>query len=137
MRRLVLDAGPLIALLSSQDNYHKEAREGFAQLPKEFGEVLTPLPILFEVYKFVAREQSPSVARKALSVIKQETVIILLEIESMQTIFDLAMQMTNWQGSLEDASVVVIAQKFNAPIWTIDYRDLSWFKNIQLWTPFT
>ena len=82
----------------------------------------------------MARKQSPSVARKVLSVIKQETVIILLEIETMQTIFDLAMQMTNWQGSLEDASVVVIAQKFNAPIWTIDYRDLSWFKNIQLWT---
>jgi predicted nucleic acid-binding protein len=135
MRRLVLDAGPLIALLSSQDNYHKEARQGFAQLPKEFGEILTPLPILFEVYKFVAREQSPQVAQKALSVIKEETAIVPLEMETIQTIFDLVIQMTNWQGSLEDASVVVIAQKFNALIWTLDYRDLSWFKNIQLWTP--
>lgn len=36
---------------------------------------------------------------------------------------------------LEDASVAAIAQKFNAAVWTFDYRDLSWFKNLQLWTP--
>lgn len=137
MRRLVLDAGPLIALLSSQDNYHKEAIKGFAQLPQEFGEVLTPLPVLFEVYKFVAREQCPQVAQKALTIIKEETTIVPLEMETMQTTFDLVIQMTNWQGSLEDASVVVIAQKFNALIWTLDYRDLTWFKNIELWTPST
>lgn len=62
---------------------------------------------------------------------------LVLEMETMQTTFDLVIQMTNWQGSLEDASVVVIAQKFNALIWTLDYRDLTWFKNIELWTPST
>lgn len=55
MKKLVLDAGPLIALVSQQDNYHNEAIRGFTQIPRIFGEMLTPLPILFEVYKFVCR----------------------------------------------------------------------------------
>ncbi len=56
MKRLVLDAGPLIALVSIKDDYHQECKAGFSKLPALFGEVLTPLPVLFEVYKFVLRE---------------------------------------------------------------------------------
>ncbi|WP_308253980.1 hypothetical protein [Geminocystis sp. GBBB08] len=62
MKRLVLDAGPLIALLSQKDNYHDEAKRGFSQISVAFGEVLTPLPILFEVYKFVSRNESVKIA---------------------------------------------------------------------------
>lgn len=32
MKRLVLDAGPLIALVSERDNYHTEAKLGFSQI---------------------------------------------------------------------------------------------------------
>ncbi|MEH2282965.1 MAG: hypothetical protein V7K90_16820 [Nostoc sp.] len=66
MKRLVLDAGPLIALVSVQDDYHQECKAGFSKLPALFGEVLTPLPVLFEVYKFVLREQSSRAAMTAL-----------------------------------------------------------------------
>ena len=45
MKRLVLDAGPLIALVSEKDNYHSQAELGFSQISLVFGEVLTPLPI--------------------------------------------------------------------------------------------
>jgi predicted nucleic acid-binding protein len=135
MRRLILDAGPLIALLSAEDDYHEKCLAGFAKLPVEFGEVLTPLPILFEVYKFVARSQSPSVAQKALAVIVSDTVVVPLDLEMFEYIFGIICQLPNWRGSLEDASVVAIALSYNAPVWTLDYRDLSWFKNIELWTP--
>ena len=135
MRRLVLDAGPLIALFSAKDDYHEFCKAGFAQLPTVFGEVLTPLPILFEVYKFVAREQSSHVAQKALSVICDDTLIVPLELKAFQNIYSMVCQMPKWKGSLEDASVVVTAQHYNASVWTLDYRDLRWFKNLHLWTP--
>jgi predicted nucleic acid-binding protein len=76
MKRLVLDAGPLIALVSVQDDYHQECKAGFSKLPALFGEVLTPLPVLFEVYKFVLREQSSRAAMTALAVISENTVTI-------------------------------------------------------------
>ncbi|MCU0536078.1 MAG: PIN domain-containing protein [Hydrococcus sp. Prado102] len=135
MRRLVLDAGPLIALLSASDDRHFECVAGFAKLPVEFGSVLTPLPILFEVYKFVARSQSPAAAQKALAIVVEDTVIVPLDLETFQNIYSMVCQIPNWQGSLEDASVVAIATQYNASVWTLDYRDLSWFKNIELWTP--
>ena len=135
MRRLVLDAGPLIALFSIKDERHKECKAGFAQLPTLFGEVLTPLPVLFEIYKFVAREQSSEAAQKALAVIIEDTLVVPLELETFWNVYNLVCQMPQWKGSLEDASVVITAKQYSASVWTLDYRDLSWFKDLELWIP--
>ncbi|WLT40531.1 hypothetical protein NON20_25145 (plasmid) [Synechocystis sp. B12] len=78
MKRLVLDAGPVIALFSCKDDYHELAKEGFARLPRDFGEVLIPLPIVFEVYKFVAFNQSFAMAQKMLITLQAKTVIEIL-----------------------------------------------------------
>ena len=135
MKRLVLDAGPLIGLVSKKDNYHSGAKQGFSQIPINFGEVLTPLPILFEVYKFVSRHESAKAAQTLLSIIKYDTVIIPISETDFAIISDLVLQITNWQGTLEDASVIVIAQQYQAQVWTLDYKDLGYFSNVQFWTP--
>lgn len=135
MKRLVLDAGPLIALVSKQDNYHSEAKQGFSQIPVNFGEVLTPLPILFEVYKFVCRNESPQIAQFLLNLIQEETVVIPITESDFLILSDLVSQNPSWRGTLEDASVIVIAQKYQAYVWTIDYKDLGFFSNINFWNP--
>ncbi len=135
MKRLVLDAGPLIALVSVKDDYHQECKAGFSKLPALFGEVLTPLPVLFEVYKFVLREQSSREAMTALAVICEDTVVVPLSMEMFRDIYSMVRQIPNWQGSLEDASVVAVAKLYDANVWTLDYRDLSWFKSLELWSP--
>ncbi len=135
MRRLVLDAGPLIALVSQKDDYHDLAMVGFARLAAEFGEVLTPLPIVFEVYKFVAFNQSFAVARQLLTILRAETVIEILSENDFLEIFELIIQYPEWTATLEDASVLRIAQRTQAWVWTIDYQDLAFFKNINFWTP--
>ncbi|ELS01036.1 hypothetical protein Xen7305DRAFT_00007370 [Xenococcus sp. PCC 7305] len=89
MKRLVLDSGSLIGLISKKDHYHQEAKLGFSQIPSIFGEVLTPLPILFEVYKFVSRYQSVDAARTLLTIIQSETVIVTLSSSDFTTISDL------------------------------------------------
>ncbi len=135
MQRLVLDSDPLIGLLSKKDQYHQEAKQGFRQIPATFGEVLTPLPILFEVYKFVSRYQSPDSSRTLLGVIQTETVIISLANEDFAAISDLVLNTPKWQGSLEDASVIFTAQQYQAQIWTIDYQDFGFFSNLEFWNP--
>lgn len=135
MKRLVLDSGPLIGLVSRKDKYHQEAKRGFSQIPVIFGEVLTPLPILFEVYKFVSRYQSVNVARTLLKIIQTETVIISLSNLDFTAISDLVLTTPNWKGSLEDASVIFTAQEYQAIIWTIDYQDFGFFNNLQFWNP--
>ena len=135
MKRLVLDSGPLIGLLSKKDQYHQEAKRGFKQIPIVFGEVLTPLPILFEVYRFVSRYQSVDAALTLLTIIQSETVIVTLSYSDFITISDLVLTTPNWQGSLEDASVICTAQQYQAPVWTIDYQDFSFFKSLEFWNP--
>lgn len=135
MKRLLLDAGPVIALFSRKDEYHELAKEGFARLPRDFGEVLIPLPIVFEVYKFVAFNQSFAMAQKMLTTLQAETVIEILSQNDFLEIFDLATQHTDWTVTLEDASVLVVAQRTQSLVWTIDYQDLGFFKNINFWTP--
>jgi len=135
MKRLVLDAGPLIALVSEKDNYHNEAKLGFSKVSLLFGEVLTPLPILFEVYKFVYRHESPNIAQKLLSVIQKETVIVTISESDFLNILDLVLNFSHWRGTLEDASVMVIAKKYHGQIWTIDYKDLGFFGDIEFWNP--
>ena len=135
MERLVLDSGPLIGLLSKKDQYHQEAKRGFSQIPDTFGEVLTPLPILFEVYKFVSRYQSVDAARTLLEIIQAETVIVPLSHADFIAISDLVLTTLNWRGSLEDASVIFTAQDYQAKIWTIDYQDFGFFSNLELWNP--
>lgn len=135
MKRLVLDAGPLIALISERDNYHSEAKLGFSQISRVFGEVLTPLPILFEVYKFVSRNESAKIAQKLLSVIQEETVIVTISESDFMSISDLVLNFSHWRGTLEDASVIVIAKKYQGQIWTIDYKDLGFFGDIEFWNP--
>ena len=70
-----------------------------------------------------------------LSIIQYDTVIIPISETDFATISDLVLQIANWQGTLEDASVILIAQKYQAQVWTLDYKDLGYFSNVQFWTP--
>ena len=90
---------------------------------------------MFEVYKFVSRYQSLNSARTLLDIIQTETVIIPLDHSDFTTISDLVLTTPNWQGSLEDASVIFTAQQYQAPIWTIDYQDFGFFNNLEFWNP--
>ncbi len=38
-----------------------------------------------------------------------------------------------WRGTLEDASVVLLALKAGAPVWTLNYRDLGVFQELSFW----
>jgi hypothetical protein len=93
---------------------------GFSKLPTLFGEVMIPLPVLFEVYKFVLREQSSRAAMTALSVISENTVTVPVSMEMFQEIYSMVRQIPDWQGTLEDASVVAVAQLYNTSVWTTE-----------------
>ena len=81
------------------------------------------------------REQSSREAMTALAVICEDTVVVPLSMEMFRDIYSMVRQIPDWQGSLEDASVVAVAKLYDASVWTLDYRDLSWFKSLELWFP--
>ncbi len=132
---LILDAGPLIALFSAQDQDHALCRAGFEQLASQNATLRIPMPVLFEVYKWLLYHISYPEAQQALSVMQDSLEIDPITASDFAEITQLVRSLQNWCGSLEDASIVIIAQQHQSPVWTLNYRDLGLFKTLQFWIP--
>ncbi len=134
-RRVVLDAGPLIALLHGGDRYHASAVAGFQQLADAGGELITPLPIVFEVYKWILHESGPRSAREGLRQMRGALAFAFPDPEAFDAAATLSDSTRDWAGTLEDALVAVTALRMRIPVWTLNFRDLGAFSNLRFWTP--
>lgn len=132
---MVLDAGPLIGLVDRDDHYHTDARRGFEQLAASRTQLVVPLPIVFEVYKWLAYEISPLAARDGFALMRRACHIRTVEPSDLDEIVGLAEGMPLWSGSLEDALVAMVGLRTDTPVWTLNYRDLAAFPNLRFWTP--
>ncbi|GEM88361.1 type II toxin-antitoxin system VapC family toxin [Meiothermus granaticius] len=131
--RLVLDAGPLIALFHAGDPDHEAAVRGFQELAQQDSRLITPLPVLFEVYKWLLFEGGPAVARRALERMLEALEVVPIGYSDLEASQVLLVGRPDWRGTLEDASVVLLALRAKAPVWTLNYRDLGVFKELSFW----
>jgi predicted nucleic acid-binding protein len=133
---IVLDAGPLIALSHEGDRDHAAARSAFAALVDARSRLVAPLPIVFEVYKWLLYKTGAAAAQNALAEMRSALDIVCptnRDVDDTSTL--VATLGSAWRGSLEDALVAVVAIRLDAPAWTLNYRDLSAFPRLQLWNP--
>ncbi|MEL6973631.1 MAG: type II toxin-antitoxin system VapC family toxin, partial [Bacteroidota bacterium] len=79
MKQIVLDAGPLIGLFYAKDTYHQNCIDGIAELTQKRTALLTPLPIVFEVYKWLLQRNRPDIARRALRTMKNELQVLVFD----------------------------------------------------------
>ncbi len=133
--QLVLDAGPLIGLFYALDAYHQEAVSGFEQLKDARAGLVVPLPIVFEVYKFLLYRSGAATARRSLQGMRQALSITEVRVAQLDELQRVLEAMPDWRGSLEDALVALTAERHACPVWTLNYRDFSAFKGLELWTP--
>lgn len=133
---LVVDTGPLIGLFYQADDYHAVSARGFQELLAQRTRVITLLPIVFEVYKWLLYNANGVQARTGLSRMQQSLEIIdASTIASLADLDSLVTRLSNWNGSLEDALVMLTASRFDCAVWTFNYRDFAAFKDISLWNP--
>jgi hypothetical protein len=134
-RQLLIDAGPLVGAMDVRDEHHATANRGFRELHTLGTRLLLPLPILFEVYKRVCYDVNPEVARRALAYMRDSFDVYKLDDGDLTEIYALLVSMPWWEGSLEDAALAMIGLARDVPVWTLNYRDLKAFPNLQFWTP--
>ncbi len=134
-RRVVIDAGPIIALLHKRDRDHNAAVSGFKQLVDGRASLLVPLPVVFEVYKWLLYEAGPAAAREGLRRMRESLEIAFAGREEFEAASTLCGGIRNWAGTLEDAVVALTGLRMRTPVWTLNYRDLGAFPNLQFWTP--
>ncbi len=135
MKRLVLDAGPLIALFSREDTDHVVCKSGFEQLNQTRTVLLTPIPIIFEVYKWFLYKENPLVAQKIFKAMQSSLDTVSIDRIDLDTLHSIIQELGQWRGSLEDATVILMAQRYHCPVWTLNYRDFGAFSSLQFWNP--
>jgi predicted nucleic acid-binding protein len=133
--QLVVDAGPLIAILDNREEEHAQATRGLAQLVAARTRVIVPLPIVFEVFKWLSNETRREVARAWLGQIHDGAVIRYPQRSELDRVTAILYMMPFWRGSMEDALLAVTCERERLPLWTFNYRDLAAFKHLQFWTP--
>ena len=134
-RRLVLDAGPLIALLYTPDPYHATAHAGFGELARGRMTLLAPLPTVFKVYKWLVYDTNTRTAQAGLIQIRGSTEMTYPDAEVFGRVLSRRNRMPAWGGPLEDALVAVTGLWLDVPVWTLNYRDFGAFRNLHFWTP--
>ena len=135
MRRLLLDAGPLIALFYAKDSDHQVCLSGFQQLIAEKVELIIPLPIVYEVNKWMLHNGGAPAARRAEMAMEQSLTFLYIDEALFEAVKVLQGSIPNWAGTLEDATVAVVALHHDCPVWTLNYRDLAAFQKIEFWNP--
>jgi len=135
MKYLTIDAGPFIGLFYAKDNYHQQCVNGFAQLAKDKTVILTPIPIIFEVYKWLLQRTTPVIAQRALQTMEDSLYLIEFTKVDLIDIKSFLLQIPQSKGSLEDATVILVALRYQGFVWTYNFRDFSAFKTLNFWTP--
>jgi predicted nucleic acid-binding protein len=133
--RLVLDAGPLIALFFEQDRDHEITRAGFARLIASRTRFIVPAAILLEASKRLFFLQGRHVMLRATEVMLTQFNILQIDEQDLKQALNTVQKLEGWNGTLEDTIVANVALHLKAPLWTMNYRDLAAFETIEFWNP--
>ena len=133
--RLLLDAGPVLAVIDDTDEHQGVASIGLRELQRSRTRLVIPLSVVYEVYKRVAYDISVETAHQSLLYMRQSCQILYLDPEEFEGVARLVSSMRRWEGSLEDATLAMIGIRQGIPVWTFNYRDLNAFRDLQFRNP--
>ena len=135
--KLVIDTGPFIAIFSRTDSQHENCYQGYKQIVAKGYELYTSFPIFCEIHKLLLQRLGERVARTQLIALEEAVSVVPFELADIQSAIELVSSTPQWKGTLQDASIVILTRTLNCPVWTLDYRDLSRFNDLEFWTPAT
>lgn len=122
MKRVLVDAGPLVAIMSHADQHHKTCLEALHELP---GPLFSCWPVITEAAWLLRRH--PGVVRQLLDSISAGF-LELLPVQSAEAaeIGKVIEKYRNIRPQLADAALVYLAERdgFDV-IFTLDRRDFS------------
>ena len=125
MRRVLVDTGPLVAMLSRADRYHMVCIQQLKALQPP---LLTCWPVLTEA-AWLLRHQPEAMQRLLKSV--GDGLLAVLELEASATawIAEFMQRYQDARAQLADASLVYLAEREGIEtVFTLDRRDFSIYR---------
>jgi uncharacterized protein len=125
MRRVLVDTSPIVAILSSRDEFHRVCVEALRHLP---GPLFTCWPVITEAAWLLRRD--PNAVQKLLNSIDTGFLELLpLASADAKPIAVLLKKYQDIQIQLADAALVHLAGRNGLDtIFTLDQRDLSVYR---------
>jgi predicted nucleic acid-binding protein len=123
---VLVDAGPLVALLSKSDSEHQRCVDQSQTLPKPF---VTTWPVLTEAAWLLRKE--PQAISRLLALIEAELVnCVHLDKSAAAEMTRLAIKYADLKPQIADLSLVYVATLLGSKtIFTLDRRDFSIFRD--------
>ena len=124
--RVLVDTGPLVALLADDDAEHDQCVEQSRTLNKPF---LTTWPVLTEA-AWLLRDK-PNAIPKLLGLLENGLVLCVdLDSAAVPAIVQLAGKYADISPQLADLSLVYVASREQIPVvFTLDRRDFTIYRN--------
>jgi predicted nucleic acid-binding protein len=121
---IVVDTGPIVALLNDRDDHHERCRDFLANYP---GPLLVPTTVFTEVCMLVERRRGTRAELAFLSDVRSGLFTML---ESTSADLDRISELVETYADLPlgtvDASVIALAERLNLPaVATLDRRHFS------------
>lgn len=121
---IVVDTGPLVALMNNRDNMHAECRELLENAP---GPLLVPAPVFTEVCILLeSRRGTATELRFVRDVADGLFTIVDMTPDDLNRIYELVGKYADLPLGTVDASVVAVAERFPiTAIATLDRKHFS------------
>lgn len=125
MKRVLADTGPIVAILSRRDQYHKTCVEALRDLP---GPLFTCWPVITEV-AWLLRRDSNAIQQLLNSIEVGLFEILALTTEDAKPIAAVMKKYRNIRIRLADAALVHLAARDGVDtVFTLDRRDFSVYR---------
>jgi predicted nucleic acid-binding protein len=121
---IVVDTGPIVALLNDRDDQHERCRDFLANDP---GPLLVPTTVFTEVCMLVERRRGTRAELAFLSDVRSGLFTMLESTSAdLDRIFELVETYADLPLGTVDASVIALAERLNLPaVATLDHRHFS------------
>jgi len=126
MKRVLVDTGPLVAILLRTDEHHESCVNTLRSIP---GPLFSCWPVITEA-AWLLRADQRSVLQLLRSI--SEGFLVLLPLTDSDAIAEVMSKYREMQPQLADAALVHLAQREGInTIFTLDRRDFAVYRNSQ------
>jgi predicted nucleic acid-binding protein len=122
MSSVLVDTGPLYALVDPDDQYHVRARSELKRISEERFDLKVAWPVVLEAYSLVLRRLGVRVARTWLEQLVQGAGLLNPEREDYLGASRLLERYSDQPITLVDGTLATLAFDLGIPVWTYDHH---------------
>lgn len=122
MRAVLLDTGPLYALVIPSDQYHGRASLEFQHLIREGFSIVVPYPILLEAYTLILRRTTVTVAHSWLEQVSDQSILVNPTDQDYRYAMHRLRLYHDQPLTLFDGVLAVLGERLGLPVWSYDHH---------------